>query len=117
MAFQYSDPDMHDVGTFRNDEGIQRIAQKGDVFYHFTDRKPRPGDPVPQQGAASFSNAPVTVRQATISREDGNVTYRIDYGDPTPASTLKDVAAHLPADMRRKKFVIKKAGTDEPAKV
>jgi hypothetical protein len=114
MAFQYSDPDMHDVGSFKNDEGMNRIAQKGDVFYHFTDRKPRPGDIPP--GSLCSQNVPVTIRQATITRENGNVSYKIDFGPPTPASTLDAVAAHLPADMRRKKFIIKKPDC-QPTKI
>ena len=110
--FQYDDPQMVHVGAFTNDEGLQRVAQKGTTYYHFTDRKPRPGDPV----SVDYKGGIVPIRFATITRDNGNVAYKIQFGPPTPASTLTGVAAALPADMRRKKFVIKNVG-DEPVKL
>jgi hypothetical protein len=92
------------VATFVNDEGTHEVSQDGDVFYHRTSRVPRKGDPV----SVDYKGGKTVVRAAKISRDGGNVSYEIQFGAPTPASTLERVSAALPADMRRKKFVIKK---------
>jgi hypothetical protein len=111
-TFKYDDPQMVHVGAFTNDEGLQRIAQKGTTYYHFTDRKPRAGDPV----SVDYKGGLVPVRFATITRDNGNVGYHIEWGPPTPARTLSGITAALPADMRRKKFVISSA-LNEPVKI
>ncbi len=101
-TFKYDDPQMVHVGAFTNDEGLQRIAQKGTTYYHFTDRRSRPGEGDPSDGRL------IPMRFATISRDNnGNVVYTVKMGSLPPAKTLEGVAAALPADMRRKKFIIK----------
>lgn len=113
-TFTYDDPQMVHVGAFTNSEGLNRIAQKGATYYHFTDRKPRPGDDLDYRSSSGL----MPVRMAIITRDGPDVSYNIQYGPPTPAATLQGVTAALPADMRRKKFVIKGNTTNQdPGKV
>jgi hypothetical protein len=103
----YDDPEMIRVGTFRNTEGLNDLAQKGGIFYHTTDRKFRPGD------AVSVDNATVptttNVRQGQVYREGNNVVYELMYGTAPSSAVLQAISNMLPADMRKKKIIIRQS--------
>jgi hypothetical protein len=106
MAASYDDPEMIHVGTFRNAEGLNDLAQKGAIFFHTTDRKYRQGDPL---SVDATSPPPiVNTRQGNIYREGNDVVYEVVYGTAPPSATLEGIAHMLPADMRKKKFIIRK---------
>jgi hypothetical protein len=107
----YDDPEMIRVGTFRNSEGLNDLAQKGSTFYLSTDRKYKQGDPVSVDAAAP--PATTNVRQGEIFREGNDVVYEVVYGTAPSSTTLESIAVLLPGDMRKKKFIIRKG----PAKL
>ncbi len=109
MVYTYPDPEMVHVGAFTTNEGAHDVAQKGSSFYHFTN------DPRKPPLDRDFGRGMPNVRSAEIFREGDSVTYQLKLGDPPSSDTMTKVASALPADMRKKKFVIKKAV--EPAKL
>lgn len=100
--YTYPDPEMVHVGAFTNSEGINQVAQKGAIFYHFTNN--------PKKGPLDrdFGRDKPNVRSAEIYREGDDVVYSLVYGDPPSSAVLTALAGMLPADMRSKKFIVKK---------
>lgn len=99
---KYSDPDMQHVGAFNSKDGMHSVAQKGAVFYHFTEVPHTPG---PMDSPHMKTKA---VRQAKISREGNAVAYEIEFGNPPASGDMGKVIGMLPNDMRTKKVVVKK---------
>jgi hypothetical protein len=102
----YDDPEMLHVGTFRNSEGLNDVAQKGATFYLSTDRKYKQGDPLSVD--ATTPPATTNVRQGEVFREGNDVIYEVVYGTAPSSGTLEALASMLPGDMRKKKFIIRK---------
>lgn len=115
----YDDPEMIRVGTFRNAEGNHDLAQKGSIFYHTTERKYRPGDDLRPAVMGDDASAPASTktREGHVYREGNDVVYELVYGTVPSSDTMQSIAALLPGDMRKKKFIIRKAAGLTPAKL
>lgn len=98
---KYADPEMHHVGAFQSKDGMHSVAQKGAVFYHFTEVPHTPGPLDPPSKTRS-------TRQARIYRDGEVVSYEIDFGAPPASADMSKVVSMLPNDMRNKKVVVRK---------